>query len=336
MSDYDDDDAVEAEEPEESEPEEAEDDSPKSEDDLHRIAAEAVGEEQEQEEERPEDSRFRQQADNLTRALRQERAQRRELVKQLREREAVEAVRSERFERLMSAIAKEQGIDPKEILYPDAPKPVPSPAEDGIGHIVGSVRELLTPLQQQVQALLAAEAERAVEAQVGELEAYVENDLAAVTAQVPDYDHAEQYLIQHLYQSGSAQLAQMHPDWDEDEIHERTVAGLHRVALDLKQKYARSGQSLAAAIYNRALQQGYQPQQPGEPRRAPGGKRTDALKRSLSQSGPGAGAGKPASPRKGSVLTRVLDREAMSDDEFDELTSKPGAWKKLAAETAGL
>jgi hypothetical protein len=264
--------------------------------------------------------------------LRADRAKMRELKRELRERAAVDEFRAQRWEKILTGIAQSQGLDPKALLDEGPPRP-PSPDEDPIGHLKGEFGQMLAPVQQMVQQIAADAQERAVADQVKAIEEYHESDARAFEQQAPDYNDAEVYLQQHLFNAAVARLEHEHPEWDEEEVQQYAYDGLQRFAAHLQHQYALRGESLAARVYHQAQQFGYRPRGTEEPRKAPGGQRTARLKRQIANSA-GAAASKPAS-RSTNVLEKMLTPGLMDDDEFDELTSKPGNWKKLAAEAIG-
>jgi hypothetical protein len=238
-------------------------------------------------------------------------------------------VRQARFERLMAAVAAQSGIDAEEILS-DTPRP-PDRDRDPVGHLEVKMQELLTPLQQKLEKLEQQEQEKAITSGIERVESYHNNDIAQVRQEVPDYDDAEEYLIGVVERQTWDAVVRANPDLTDDEIAERVEYGLQKVAAELQVQHAARRTSLARDVYRKAIELGYTPaqarQQAGpQPKRT--GPKTANLRRNL-ESGAGMGGGRPSGRSSGLSLNALLDPSQIDDDAFDELTSKPGAWKRL-------
>lgn len=236
-----------------------------------------------------------------------------------------------RMERILSAIAKAQGVDP-EAIDRDPEEAGPDPDEDIVGAIAHKVKaEVLGPLQERFNA---EEQDRETKERIEGVKSYHERDIAAFEQQYPDYDDAERFVIERTADDIRRGLRAMHPrapeSWIEAEVQGRILDTVARHQL----QFAMDGASLAEHVYRMAVENGYQPGGGKAPARKP--TKAEDLKRRRAAAGTSLAAVSGSPGVGGKSLARLAD---MDDDEFDaaveKLESGGKSWEKIAAAVAG-
>lgn len=270
---------------------------------------------------------------NLNAALRAEREQKRAIKRQNAELAQRQQRSEQRLEMFLQRVSEATGADISD-LVPTAAR-VPDEATDPLGHLKGSMEQLIAPLMQKIGTLEQQLTTRELHGQVAEVERYVGDDHDAFSAEHPDYAQAEDVVLHNLASNAWAQAKAQYPNADEDDLADFVAQGVGRSIGNLKIGAHRDRRSLAAAVYAVAQRLGWQPageeQQPAQRGRQRASGKAGELQRNLQRTGATV-TGLERSPRRGPVTLAGL--RDMDDDEFDELTSKPGNWKKLAESAA--
>jgi len=328
---------TETSEPEEvdaPEPEEPEEDDGPSAEELADAEVPGPREEKPAKEERPAAPDPRdQQIENLNRAMRQARHEKRAARQEaaaLRDRQQRIEQRQQLF---MQRLAEANGVDISDLV--PTPARVPEADADPIGHLTARFQQTVAPLQQKIEELEQQLTTRELNGQVEAVDRYVADDAAAFHGEHPDYAEAEDFVLESMARGAWNAAKDRYPDADDDDLAEHVGQYVGRAIGNLKVGAWKDRKSLASIVYAVAQKQGWQPGQAPPVREAgrpaPRGK-VGELARNLQRSGATVN-GLERSPRKAGPLSAaaLLD---MDDDEFEAVTSKPGAWKKMAERLA--
>lgn len=321
------------------EPDEQPDDGPSAEE---LAEAEVPGPREEQARQAPkqadaeaEAERYRQVNENLNRAVRAEREAKRALKRQNAELAARQQRSEQRLEVFLQRVAEQTGADISD-LVPAAAAKLPPEDQDPLGNLKGTMQQLVAPLLAKIEGLEQQLTTRDLNAQVAEVDRYVSEDAAAFHVEHPDYDQAEDVVLEAIARDTWNAAKRTYPNADEDDLADHVGQYVSRAIGNLKVGAYRDRKSLASIIYAVAQQKGWKPgaaavTENGNGRRPARGKAGE-LQRNLQKSGAGL-AGLERAPRKGPVTLGSL--ADMDDDEFDEYTKDPKRWKKLTEAAAG-
>jgi hypothetical protein len=287
-----------------------------------------VDEEDEEEEQKPPAADPRDvQLSNLNKALRDERRQRKEAVREQRALAQRQELAEQRQEQFLRRLAEANDIDISDLIG----RPVEKAPTDPLEIITQEIHKAVAPLYQGFQEVAQQAAVAQVTEAVRTVESYHNQDVAAVEAELPDYAAAEDFMVEALAAETWQQVSKAYPHLDADDVAEIVEAQLHKSAAQLKIEFAKAGRSLARETYELALRRGYKPgkapRRPAEEiEQRPRGRKTSSLAASLQRS-PVTSAGASAAPRQGPLSAAALAN--MPIDEFEELMEKPGAWKRM-------
>jgi hypothetical protein len=210
-----------------------------------------------------------------------------------------------RVERLLGAMGIEE------------PKPagaIPSREEDEAGHVIGRLG--------QIEQRLEAEVGRRAES----VEHYSAADYAAVVAQAPDYDEAEQFVVERVFAEEALRLAEQFPEATQEQINAQAGKNLITLSATLQAQAQEKGISLASEVYKYARRLGYGPQAAqaaaAAPAAPPAARSRDQARMDAHRERIGAShtiAGTPpraVPPSDGDMIRAILD---FTDEEFEEL-----------------
>lgn len=270
-----------------------------------------------------------QQIANLNRAMRQEREQKRAAKQATRALEQRQRLIEQRHEIIMQRVAAATGADLSDLT--GAQRQPPEADTDPIGHLTGRMQQMVDPLLQKINGLEHQLATRELNGQVAEVDRFVADDTAAFAADHPDYDEAEDYVLESMATDTWRAAKAQYPNADEDDLAAHVEQYIGRAIGNLKVGAFRDRKSLASVVYSVAQQKGWggQQQQPAPGRRQQRGK-VGELQRNLQRTG--ANMALERSPRKAPLSLQGL--ADLDDEEFDRLTSDPKAWKKYAEAAA--
>lgn len=317
------------------EPDEQPDDGPSAEE---LAEAEVPGPREEQARQAKEEQQVPDQRDqqiaNLNRAIRAEREAKRNFKRQNAELAARQQRSEQRLEVFLQRVAEQTGADISD-LVPQAAK-LPPEDQDPLGNLKGTMQQLVAPLLAKIEGLEQQLTTRDLNAQVAEVDRYVSEDAAAFHVEHPDYDQAEDVVLEAIARDTWNAAKRTYPNADEDDLADHVGQYVSRAIGNLKVGAYRDRKSLASIIYAVAQQKGWKPgaaavTENGNGRRPARGKAGE-LQRNLQKSGAGL-TGLERAARKGPVTLGSL--ADMDDDEFDEYTKDPKRWKKLTEAAAG-